>query len=264
MNARKMDTHAIVSAAREATQMAEDARTIAVKRRDEERHSQEIKQLQDQSELRRKAEAQEAEAVRAEAQAQAQAQEAEAERARAAAAVAAQQAVPRSQTIAPRQTVAVSVAPNLEAGQKRFRSQLYAQLTNTLTTHDTPRGLVVMVSDSLFEPANDNLRAEARGRLANVATVLASHPGLIVRVEGYADTRELSEERAHAVRAALIAGGASPNAMLASGYGASRPIASNATAAGREQNRRVEVVIYGDSIGKTALWDHPFPLRSQR
>jgi OOP family OmpA-OmpF porin len=74
----------------------------------------------------------------------------------------------------------------------------------------------------------------------------------------------LSEERAQAVRAALIARGARPDSIVAVGYGNSRPIASNATAAGRGQNRRVEVVIYGDSIGNKALWDRPYSLRSQR
>jgi outer membrane protein OmpA-like peptidoglycan-associated protein len=66
------------------------------------------------------------------------------------------------------------------------------------------------------------------------------------------------------VRAALIARGARPDAVVAIGYGNVRPVASNATAAGREQNRRVEVVICGNSIGNQALWDHPYSLRSER
>jgi outer membrane protein OmpA-like peptidoglycan-associated protein len=93
---------------------------------------------------------------------------------------------------------------------------------------------------------------------------LSSHPGLGVRVEGYADTEEVSQEQAQTVRAALIAQGSRPDAVAAMGYGDSRPIASNATAAGREQNRRVEVVVYGPSIGNKALWDQPYSLRSQR
>jgi outer membrane protein OmpA-like peptidoglycan-associated protein len=97
-----------------------------------------------------------------------------------------------------------------------------------------------------------------------VAAVLASHPELSVRVEGYAEAQALSQERAQAVRAALVAQGARPGSVAAIGFGDSRPIASNATAAGREQNRRVEVVVIGDSIGSTALWDRPYPLRSQR
>jgi outer membrane protein OmpA-like peptidoglycan-associated protein len=130
------------------------------------------------------------------------------------------------------------------------------------STRDTPRGLVVTVSDPMF--SHDGLREDASRRLANVAAIVSSHPGLSVRVEGYADSEALSAEHAQAVRAALVARGARPDAVAAIGYGDSRPIASNATEAGREQNRRVEVVIYGNSIGKQALWDRGYPLRSER
>lgn len=265
MNARKMDTHAIVSAAREAAQMAEDARTIAVKRRDEERHRQEIKQSQDQGELRRQAEEDQARA-RADAEADAEAAARQAERARAETAAAAQdRAVQQSARLAPPpppQPVARTV--NSDATQRQFRSQLLAQLNGTMSTRDTPRGLVVTVADSMFESGNDTLRSDADQRLRNIAAVVSSHPGLNIRVEGYADLEGLSQARAAAVRAALIARGASPDAVVAVGFGNARPIASNATAAGREQNRRVEVVIAGPSIGNKALWDRPYSLRSQR
>jgi flagellar motor protein MotB len=144
----------------------------------------------------------------------------------------------------------------------QFRAQLLAQLNGTFATRDTPRGLVLTVTNSMFE--GDGLRFDTGQRLANVAAVLASHPELSVRVEGYAEGQALSQERAQAVRAALVAQGARPGSVAAIGFGDSRPIASNATAAGREQNRRVEVVVIGDSIGSTALWDRPYPLRSQR
>jgi outer membrane protein OmpA-like peptidoglycan-associated protein len=121
-----------------------------------------------------------------------------------------------------------------------------------------------MLSDPMFGSGNDGLRPDAGQRLANVAAILSAHPELRVRVEGYADVEGLSEARAQVVRTALIARGARPDAVSAIGYGDSRAIASNATAEGREQNRRVEVVIYGDSIGNKALWDHPYSLRSQR
>jgi outer membrane protein OmpA-like peptidoglycan-associated protein len=273
MSARKMDTHAIVSAAREAAQMAEDARTIAVKRRDEERHAKEVQRSQDQSQLRRRAEEESAQAqadVEAESQEAAQAREqAAGEQAQAAArARALQQAVSAPLPPPPpvqRQTI-VAVPNNAglpDNSQKQFRAQLLAQLNGTLTTRDTPRGLVVTVGDSMFQSGNDTLSPDAGARLRYIATILASHPGLTVRVEGYGE-EDLSEERAQAVRAALVARGARPDSMVAVGYGNARPIASNATAAGREQNRRVEVVIYGDSIGNKALWDRPYSLRSQR
>jgi outer membrane protein OmpA-like peptidoglycan-associated protein len=262
MNARRMDSHAIVSEAREAAQMAEDARTIAVKRRDEERHLQEIQRAQDQGELRRQADENAAQAraqADAEAQQAAQARE-EAAEARAQARAAQQAALAPLPPPPPQPVVAV----NGDVQRRQFRAQLLAQLNSRFTTRDTPRGVVVMLADPMFGSGNDGLRPDAGQRLANIAAILSAHPELRVRVEGYADVEGLSEARAQVVRSALIARGARPDAVSAIGYGDSRPIASNATASGREQNRRVEVVIYGDSIGNKALWDHPYPLRSQR
>ena len=268
MNARKMDTQAIVSAAREAAQMAEDARSTAVKRRDEERHQQEIQRSQNQGELRRRAEEDAAQAraeEQAEAQADADAAAQQAERARAEAAAAQDRAAQQSIRLAPPPPAQpVARSGNSDAAQRQFRAQLLAQLNGTMSTRDTPRGLVVTVTDSMFESGNDTLRADAGQRLRNLAAVVASNPGLNLRVEGYADVEGLSEARAQSVRAALIARGARPDSIVAAGYGNARPIASNATAAGREQNRRVEVVISGASIGNKALWDRPYSLRSQR
>ncbi len=262
MNARRMDTHAIVAAARESAQMAEDARAIAIKRHDEERHAQEIQRSEDQSQLRRQAEE---DAAQARAQAQEEAQQAadvrEQARQEVAAARAAQEAALAPLPPPPAQP---PVAVNTDGPRRQFRAQLLAQLNSTFTTRDTPKGLVVTVTDPMFERGNDALRPEAGQRLGNVAAILSSHPELSVRVEGYAEGEALSQQRAQVVRAALIASGARPDAVAAIGYGDARAIASNATAAGREQNRRVEVVIYGSSIGNHALWDHPYSLRSQR
>ena len=262
MNARKMDTHAIVSAAREATQMAEDARTIAVKRRDEQRHVQEIQRSENDSQLRRQAE-QDAAQARADADAEAQqaAQARQQAREAQAQARAAQQAA-LAPPPPPVQHQVVVVAP--DNARQQFRAQLLAQLNGTLSTRDTPRGLVVTLGDTMFESGNYALRSDAGSRLSNIAAILASHPGLNVRVEGYSDVEGLSEGRAQSVRAALIARGTRSESVIAVGYGNARPIASNATAYGREQNRRVEVIIYGDSIGNRALWDRPYSLRSQR
>jgi outer membrane protein OmpA-like peptidoglycan-associated protein len=258
MNARKMDTHAIVSAAREAAQTAEDARTIAVRRRDEDHRAREIERSRGQGELRRRAEE---DAAQAQADADAEAAQAEAQ------ARAAQQAAlapPPPPPTVQRQIIVPNNTAVPDESRKQFRAQLLAQLNGTLTTRDTPRGLVVTVGDPMFESGNDSLSSEAGARLRYMASILAANPGLTVRVEGYGDVEGLSESRARSVRAALIARGARPDSVVAVGYGNSRPIASNATAAGREQNRRVEVVIYGDSIGNKALWDRPYPLRSQR
>jgi outer membrane protein OmpA-like peptidoglycan-associated protein len=267
MNARKLDTHAIVSAAREATQMAEDARTIAVKRRDEERHLRELQQSQDQGELRRRAEEE-----AAQAQAQADAERADRERDRAeqaqaeaahAQALAAQQAAQQRAAVAPPPNPSLDRSTDRSSVQQQHRAALFAQLNSTLSTRDTPRGLVVTIGDAMFEPGNGQLRTVASQPLANLAAILSSHPGLRVRVEGYADSGPLSDERAQSVRTALVVSGAAPNLISALGYGNSRPLAPSATAAGQEQNRRVEVVIDGDSIGNRALWDHPYSLRSR-
>jgi outer membrane protein OmpA-like peptidoglycan-associated protein len=263
MDARRMDTHAIVSAAREAAQMAEDARTIAVKRREAEHHAEQIQQSQQQGELQREAQQQAVAQAEADA-AQARADE-QAERARANAAAAQAQAIQQAALAPPPppQTVVVVPAGAPSAAQRQLRAQLIAQLNGSFTTRDTPRGLVITMNDSMWG-SHDGLRPDAGQRLANVAALLASHPELAVRVEGYDDRESLSQEHAQDVRAALIAQGARPDAVAAIGYGDSRPIASNATAAGREQNRRVEVVIYGPSIGNKALWDRTYSLQSQR
>jgi flagellar motor protein MotB len=262
MNARKMDTHAIVSTAREATQMAEDARTIAIKRRDDERHRQEAPRSQDRGALPRPAEeeAAQADAERADAE-RADAEQAQAEAARAQA-MAAQQA---AQSALQRAPLPPPSNPSIDrsAAQQQYRARLFAQLNGTLTTRDTPRGLVVTIDDSMFDSGDGRLRTIASQPLAKLASILSSQPGLRVRVEGYADSGPLSDERAQSVRTALIVSGTPPNSISAVGYGNSRPIAPQTSAAGREQNRRVEVVIYGDSIGDKALWDHPFSLRSR-
>lgn len=267
MNARKLDTHTIVSTAREAAQMAEDARTIAVKRRDEDRRQREVQSSRDQGQIRRAEE----DAAQARADAEAEAQQAADARRQARQEVAQARAAEQA-ALTPPPPPPTSPAPsqpavafrNSGAAQRQFRAQLLAQLNSNLATRDTPRGLVVTVTDAMFEPGSDDLRPDAGQRLGNVATILSSHPGLSVRVEGYATPEALSETRAQIVRDAIVALGARPNTVAAVGYGDARPIASTATAAGRQQNRRVEIVIYGNSIGKQALWDRPYSLQSHR
>ena len=217
--------------------MAEDARTIAVKRRDEDRRSRELEQSREQGDLRRRAEEDAAQA-RADAQREAEARRQSDER------VAAEQAranAERAQAIAERQATQAAVQrvplppppnPSIDhsgdrtALQQQHRAQLFALLNGTLATRDTPRGLVVTISDSMFEPGNDRLRIDASRPLANLAAILSSHPGISVRVEGYANSTALSDERAHSVRTALIASGAAPDLISAAGYGNSRPIAT--------------------------------------
>ena len=113
------------------------------------------------------------------------------------------------------------------------------------------------VPDVLFETASARLTAEARERLARVSGILASHPDLHIAVEGHTDNvgnaaenQKLSDRRASAVLAYLVEQKIPLAAVDTAGFGEGRPIASNATPTGRQRNRRVELVVTGDSIGR--------------
>jgi outer membrane protein OmpA-like peptidoglycan-associated protein len=130
------------------------------------------------------------------------------------------------------------------------------QFNTILQTRDTARGLIVNMSDVLFDTGKYTLRAGAREKLARVAGILAGHPGLQLQVEGYTDSvgsdssnQQLSEHRAASVRDYLTGAGIPANSVTAKGLGKTLPVATNDTAAGRQQNRRVELVVSGDIIG---------------
>jgi outer membrane protein OmpA-like peptidoglycan-associated protein len=137
-----------------------------------------------------------------------------------------------------------------------MRERLRQQLNNVLQTQETARGLIVNMSDVLFATAQFNLKPEAREKLAKVSGILLSYPGLAVQVEGYTDNvggdeynLTLSQQRGDAVRDYLISQGVGAANITATGYGKTNPIADNATAAGRAQNRRVNLVVSGNAIG---------------
>ncbi len=258
MQASGQDTHMTVSEAREASQMAEDARALAVRRAEEER----LVSQQTQSSIDRQARDQAlADAQAAKAQADAERAEAESQRASAqqAAADAAQaQALAdqreREASAASAEVMQAKQAESVSA-QKESRAEMLAQLNGILPTRDTPRGLVVTVPDAMME------RSGIQQRLTQIAEIVAAHPGLSLCVEGYADDRgsDASQRHAEMVRELLVAGGLTPDVVTAAGFGKDRPITSNATL-GREQNRRVEIVIAGQAIGDMALWDRAYPL----
>lgn len=260
MEARKQDTHSIVSEAREASQMAEDARAIAARRRDEERLSSQQKESSADRQAREQAlaEAQEAKA-RADAEhAEAESQRASAEQAQADAAQAQALASQREReaSAAAAEAIEAKQAQSISA-QRQSRAELLAQLNGILPTRDTPRGLLVTVPDSMVE------RSGLAQRLTRIAGILSSHPGLRLSVEGYTDDRGSDAEaqkHAQTVRELLVSAGLSSDAVTAAGLGKDRPIASNATLPGREQNRRVEIVISGQLIGDMALWDRAYSL----
>jgi outer membrane protein OmpA-like peptidoglycan-associated protein len=114
----------------------------------------------------------------------------------------------------------------------------------------------VNMSDVLFDTGKYSLRPLAREKLAKVAGIVSGHPSLKLVVEGYTDSvggdeynQKLSEQRGGAVRDYLTQEGMSAGSVTARGFGKSQPVASNDTAQGRQQNRRVEIVISGDVIG---------------
>jgi outer membrane protein OmpA-like peptidoglycan-associated protein len=144
-----------------------------------------------------------------------------------------------------------------EAERTQLRADLLLQFNAILETRDTARGLIVNMSDVLFDTAKHTLRPAAREKLAKVAGIIAGHPGLRLAVEGYTDSvgsddynQKLSEDRGTAVRDYLTKEGVVGTSVTSQGFGKSQPVASNDTAAGRQQNRRVELVVSGEIIGE--------------
>jgi outer membrane protein OmpA-like peptidoglycan-associated protein len=142
--------------------------------------------------------------------------------------------------------------------KNELRSKLAKQLNSILQTRDTARGLIISMSDVLFDTGKFDLKPGAREKLAKVAGILLAYPGLNVQVGGYTDSKggddmnqKLSENRAASVRDYLVQQGVGNDSVTAKGFGNSSPVASNDLAAGRQQNRRVELVVSGESIGVT-------------
>ena len=144
----------------------------------------------------------------------------------------------------------------LETEKTELRSQLLRQFNAILQTRDTARGLIVNMSDVLFDTGKYSLRPAAREKLAKVAGIVSGHPGLKLDVEGHTDSvgsdeynQHLSEQRGMAVHDYLTQQGMASSSVTSKGLGKTQPVASNDTAKGRQQNRRVELVISGEVIG---------------
>ncbi|HEY0701243.1 MAG TPA: OmpA family protein [Candidatus Acidoferrales bacterium] len=262
---RKANKKDVIAAARDAVQTAADARQIAVQRaaqnaRDAERAAQQAATDAAQAEQRRQeaarqqAELQKLQAERdAAQQAAARAQADAAALQSDAAAKAAQQQAMNAQQQA---QAARDAAARAEADKQALRAALLDQFNRILPTTDTPRGLQVNMADVLFAFGKFELQAPAREALAKFSGIVLAHPGLHLAVEGYTDSvgsdafnQTLSEQRANTVRAYLVTQGLDPNSITATGFGKSNPVASNDTPAGRQQNRRVEIIISGEVIG---------------
>lgn len=138
-----------------------------------------------------------------------------------------------------------------------MRTRLTVQLNSILQTRDSARGLIVSMSDVLFDTGRYSLKPGAREKLAKVAGILLAYPGLTIAVGGYTDNvggdamnQRLSENRAGSVRDYLVQQGVATNSVSATGFGNSMPVASNDDSAGRQRNRRVELLVSGDAIGQ--------------
>lgn len=249
--ARNAGKTPIATVAREAVQTAEDARLLTLKRREQERVANE-KAATDAAAAAAQAAAQAAQQQTADAEA-AQRQ-AEAARAAAAENAAAAQRAQAQAEAATQQAQQQTLAAQQQVAEAR--AKLLAQLNSVLQTRDSAQGLIMNMSDVLFELNKATLAPGAQVKLAKIAGILLSYPDLKIQVNGYTDStgtdaynQQLSEQRAAAVRDFLTAQGVSANAIGSQGFGKNDPVASNETAAGRQQNRRVELVVNGAAIG---------------
>ncbi len=291
--AQKPGQKPVITMAREAVVRAEDARVIAIRREQDEAQEKERQAALDRENAAKAQAAQEA-AQRAQAEAEAQAQTARrvqadqdraaAEQAKAEALAAAQEAkrqmalaeqakaeadTARAAALAQQQQLAQQadqaklaaqeadrLRMKAEQDQAQLRQQLLDQFNQILQTRDTARGLIVNMSDVLFDSGKYTLKPGARERLAKISGIILGHPGLRIEVEGHTDSvgsdeynMRLSENRASTVRDYLVAEGIPQDNVTSKGFGKIMPVADNGTAAGRQQNRRVELVVSGDIIG---------------
>lgn len=269
---QKANKDQILTASRQAVQFAEDARAVTAQAQEAERIEKEKQEAaakaKAEAEARAAAEAKRQEELteareaqmRAEAAAKAAEQKAEAD---AAAAKAAQEAAAQQAAAAAEQAVlkakadaAAEAAAQAQAATVALRALLLKQLNEVLQTTDTPRGLVVKMADVLFQTGKYALSKDAQLKLAKLSGIIQAHPGLNLAIEGYTDTTgtparnmTLSQQRADSVRQFLITEGLAAGTISSKGLGQSNPIADNSTAAGRQANRRVEIILSGSVIG---------------
>ncbi len=276
---RHEDKKTLISVSRQTVQTAEDAREIAAKRIASDRAENErnasagreananataadaVSAREEADRKKHEAEAAARQAQGAEANA-----EADADRNRAAAAAADQQAQQARSAQATAEADsdrnrAAAASSDMQAAQaiherEELRAKLLAQFNLILETRDTARGLVVNMSDVLFDSGQFTLRPQAREKLAKISGIVLAYPTLLLAVEGNTDSvgteefnQTLSEKRAESVRSYLTKEGVPEASTTAAGFGKSRPIASNDTADGRQQNRRVELIVSGEVIG---------------
>lgn len=274
----KGDTSVIVQDAREAVEIAEDARMIAERKQQEETLAEaktaavnaqlEKSQAEKQTQIARA----EAEAAQARAdseraareRAEADAANARAEAEHAAQTARAEKAEADTQAALQKPQVTV-VVPERETKASQLRMSLLEQMNGILPMRDTARGLMATIPDTAF--SGIDLHPAMFAELERLGKIIQAHPGLRIAIEGNSDTSANDAkalERAESVRAALTAQGIPDSRITVRGLGDTRPFGPNSTAAGREANRRVEIIVSGDPIGDLPFWDHPYRLTSSR
>jgi outer membrane protein OmpA-like peptidoglycan-associated protein len=252
----------LIAVSREAVQTAEDARAIAVTKMDEIRLANERQaaanaqaqtqaQADDATRLKEQAQSDQARAEIAKAQAESDTARAQTEAAKARA-----DTDKAKSDMADSQAASANALSAAEADKAAMRVRLSEQLNLILQTRDSARGLIVSMSDVLFDTGKYSLKPGAREKLAKVAGILLAYPGLNIEVGGYTDNvggdemnQKLSENRASSVRDYLVQQGVAANSVSAKGFGNTLPVASNDNSAGRQQNRRVELLVSGEAIG---------------
>jgi len=246
-NGKNRDVKMLFTYARSATQNFEDARVSTLRKQAAERSAQQVAdknaaQAQAAESAQQAALAQQQAADAAAAKARADAEREKAEAAKAAAQAEANEANQRA-------------AESAES-VKALREKIRAQLNAVLQTTETARGLIVNMNDLLFDTGKYTLKTNAQVSLAKISTIIAFYPSLHINVEGYTDSvgtpefnQKLSENRADAVMNFLVQNGVPQGNVTAKGYGETNFVAPNDTAAGRAQNRRVDLVVYGKAIG---------------
>ena len=269
LQAKNESKKKISTVARDAVQAAEDARLISLKRQEEARLATERQaaanreaaaKAQAEQQARLRAEADAGQRLEIERRARAEAEERvakekaevarlEADRARAEANRSSEQARLAQQE-------AKDAAARAEQEKAALRADLMKQLSLILETRDSVRGLIVNMSDVLFDTGQATLKPGAREKLAKVSGIVLAHPGLSLEVEGHTDSvgtddfnQSLSERRAESVKTYLTQQGIPSASIRARGFGEVQPVASNDHAAGRQQNRRVELIVSGEAIG---------------
>ena len=252
---KHIDKKPLIAISRETVQTAEDAREIAVKKIDDQ-HIAADRQASIDAQARSQAQADDATRLKEKAQADAAKAQTDmtANQAASTVAVAAAQAdAAQARTDAQTAQIGQQQAVSDKAA---MRARLSEQLNLILATRDSARGLIVSMSDVLFDSGKYSLKSGAREKLAKVAGILIAYPGLNIEVGGYTDNvggdamnQTLSENRADSVRSYLVEQGVTTNSVSAKGFGNTSPVASNDNAAGRQENRRVELVVSGDAIG---------------